>query len=109
MDIINLCYNKVEARRKFYLGDELLMLPQRTLDDVFIVLAAEVRHHLRKSAWTREWQLEHVEVDAWNCWHYRFRHKKSGKVAEASSREDEGGFDAAVDDLRLVSADVRKK
>ena len=72
-------------------------------------LAAEVGHHLRKSAWTREWQLEHVEIDAWNCWHYRFRHKKSQKVVEASSREDEGGFDAAVDDLRLVPADVRKK
>ncbi|RKU22948.1 hypothetical protein C6499_19120 [Candidatus Poribacteria bacterium] len=60
----------------------------------------------RKEGWRKEWEVIDAHTDSWGCTHYKFRHRKSGKMIEIGSGE---GLEAAADDLRYVPSDVKRK
>lgn len=57
----------------------------------------------------KNWELLTSWKDSWGCTHYTFRHKKSYKKVCIAKHDDEGGLPSALDDLRFVEADVRRR
>lgn len=65
--------------------------------------------YLTSCADDKNWELLLSWADNFGCTHYTFRHKKSYKKVCVAKRDDEGGLPSALDDLRFVDADVRRR